>query len=194
MNNPINRRQWRNTLIRPGFQLRLAFAHCAFALAVVMVLIASLISTFYLDVQGSGDLWARYASAELLWRLFGRFGFAILIILLISVVYHIVFSHRLCGPLVNIRHSLERIIEGDLTRKVFLRRTDFLKEEAALINNMMARMDERIASLKANHSDLSVVVQQMPEGPEKDHLDSLLEQQRRLMEQWAASPSIEKVS
>jgi hypothetical protein len=193
MNNRINRRQWRNTLIRPGFQLRLAFAHCAFALAVVMVLITSLLSIFYLDVQGSNDLWARYASAELLWRLFGRFGFSILIILLISVVYHIVFSHRLCGPLVNIRHSLERIIDGDLTRKVFLRRTDFLKEEAALINNMMTGMDERITSLKANHSDLVAVVQQMPESPEKDCLRSLLEQQGRLMEQWAVSPSIEKV-
>ena len=58
---------------------------------------------------------------------------------------------------------------------------------------MMTGMDERITSLKANHSDLGAVVQQMPEGPEKDRLRSLLEQQGRLMEQWAVSPSIEKV-
>jgi methyl-accepting chemotaxis protein len=191
MNDQKNRRRWRNIVVRPGFQLRLALSHCVFVLAVVMVLVASLLSTFYLDVQGSNDLWARYASAELLWRIFGRFGLAILAILAISAIYYIVFSHRLCGPLVNIRHTAERVLAGDLTRKVFLRRTDFLKEEAAVINSMVTKLDERITFLKVNHADLLAAGRQVPEGPEKDRLYKLLKQQERLMEQWTTTLSDE---
>jgi|WetSurMetagenome_2_1015567.scaffolds.fasta_scaffold163444_2 hypothetical protein len=184
-----NRRKWRNIVAHPGFQLKLALSHCAFVVAVVFVLVASLLSTFYLDVQGSNDLWARYASAELLWRVFGRFGSAILLILAISAVYHVIFSHRLCGPLVNIRHSIERITEGDVTRKVFLRRADFLKEEAAAINSMLTNLDERISSLKTIHSEIAFAVRQMPQEPEGDRVQTLLDEQERLLDKWVVSTS-----
>lgn len=189
MDGRMNRRRLRNLLIHPAFQLRLALSNLAFFLAVVLILVVSLLCTFYLDVQGSNDLWARYASAELLWRVFARFGTAILLILVISGIYHIVFSHRLCGPLVNISNTVNKVIEGDVTRKVFLRRTDFLKQEAALMNTMLLKLDERICSLKQVHSEMLSVVVKMPQGRDGDRLRELLDNQERILDSWTVSSS-----
>lgn len=188
MGTNINRRKWRHILIHPGFQLRLAITHCAFVVMVVLVFAASLLSTFYLDVQGSDDLWTRYASAELLLRVFGRFGTALIVIVVISFVYHIVFSHRLCGPLVNIRHTLDAVAQGNLTRKVYLRRRDFLKEEAATINAILVRMNTCISSLKQIEEEALSETLRSPAGPAGDRVRALLLEQQALLEEWTIEP------
>lgn len=191
MAGTTNRRKWRNIMIHPGFQLHIALAHCAFVAAVVMILAASLLCTFYLDVQGSYDLWTRYVSAELLLRVFGRFGTAIVLILIISFIYHIIFSHRLCGPLVNIRHTLDEITQGNMTRRVFLRRTDFLKEEAATINAMLGKMNSRIWALRQIQEEALSEFLKSPAGPREDRVRVLLLRQQAILEQWTIeAPSL----
>jgi methyl-accepting chemotaxis protein len=193
MAGTTNRRKWRNILIHPEFQLHIALTHCAFVAAVVMILAASLLCTFYLDVQGSDDLWTRYVSAELLLRVFGRFGTAIVLIVIISFIYHIVFSHRLCGPLVNMRHTLDEITQGNLTRRVFLRRTDFLKEEATAINAMLGKMNNRIWELKQIQEEALSEMLRSPASHREDRVRVLLLRQQTLLEQWTIeAPSLKQ--
>ncbi|MHB9096708.1 MAG: hypothetical protein ACYC5X_02680, partial [Syntrophales bacterium] len=101
----VNRRKWNRFLIHTSFQLRLVLGNLIFQIMVIVVFCLVLLSTVYYDVKIADSLWGRYASAELLLRLFERGGIMIMVIIAISIGYHIVFSHRLCGPVVNMKHT-----------------------------------------------------------------------------------------
>jgi methyl-accepting chemotaxis protein len=184
MKTEKNNRRWRNFLIRPDFQLRLALVHIWFVVLVVIVLAVALLVPLYFDIHGSDDLWARYVTAELLLRLLNRLGIVVLLIAVVSAAYHIVFSHRLCGPLVNMGHTFESVGKGNLTRKVRLRRKDFLQEEAAHINGMLSALEMRIGDLKDNQEKASSVVEQLAEGDPEGQLRELVRRNQVLLDQW----------
>jgi methyl-accepting chemotaxis protein len=184
-----NRRKWRNILIHPRFQLRLALIHTGFVVLVLAVLIIALLSPLYFEIYGSKDLWVRYATAELLLHVLNRLGVVVLVITAISGVYHIVFSHRLCGPLVNIGHTLDSLARGDLRRKVFLRQKDYLQEEAQKINLIVGTLEARIGALKTSQDNLAAIAGQLDEGELKEKLRTLLAENKAVLDQWMVSPA-----
>jgi methyl-accepting chemotaxis protein len=76
------------------------------------------------------------------------------VIFFFSVLYQVIISHKFCGPLVNFSHTFKKIAQGDFTRKVFLRRNDFLKTEAAQVNDMIDSLSDHIMTLKKDHDRL----------------------------------------
>jgi methyl-accepting chemotaxis protein len=50
--------------------------------------------------------------------------------------------------MINFSKTFDRISQGDLTRKVFIRRHDFLKNEARQINEMIDALSNRITTIK----------------------------------------------
>ena len=184
MPSPANRRQWRQFLIKPSFQLHLVLVHIFFLIVVALLMVFMLLMPFYSDLYQSSDLWARYASAEIWLRLLERGGLLLIIIAVISGLYHIFFSHRLCGPLVNMNHTFDALTQGDTTRFVILRRRDYLKEEALKINQMLKAIDHRIRHLKKTQLELANLVYQLPDGSEKKGLFSVVHAQQALLAEW----------
>ena len=184
MSTTKNRRHLRNILINPRFQLRLAFIHTAFVVLVLLVLVVALLSPFYFDIHGSDELEWRYATAQLLLHLLDRLGIVVLLVIVISAIYHVTFSHRLCGPLVNFGHTLNAMKTGDFRRKVFLRRKDYLQEEAKKINDVISALSERIGALKTNHARLMSVAGQLSDGDQEDRLRRLLQEEKALLDRW----------
>lgn len=179
-----NRRKWRNLLILPGFQLRLALGNLIFLIAVVSLFCFVLLLTFYYDVTMADSLWSQYASAEIFLRLLERGAILLLAVTAVSLGYHIAFSHRLCGPLVNMRHTFAALAQGNATRDVHLRRKDFLTTEAQAINEMLAAVRGRIADLKESQAEIDVLARQLPPGPVADRLRERLSEQQRLLDRW----------
>jgi signal transduction histidine kinase len=179
-----NRRKLKNYLINPGFQLRLALVHTLFVVVVVVVLVAILLSPLYYKIQTTSELWSQYVLAQFMLNLMDRVAVVVLLIIIISAIYQIIFSHRLCGPFVNMNHTFDRLSKGDLTRKVFLRRKDFLKKEAESINGVVDALNKRICMLKKVQTDLSSTVLQLPEGPLEDHLRAIIRQNQALLDEW----------
>lgn len=185
MTTPRNRRKWRNLLIQPSFQLRLALIHIVLVVTIVAALFAVLASFLYYDLQSSSsDLWAKYALARLMLVVLERMALAVVLIVALSVVYHIIFSHRLCGPLINIGHTIDAISKGDLTRTILLRRNDFLKDEAARINAMMSSLTARIQQLKVNTSQISAILDALPDQAVKDGLRGVVRRNELLLNEW----------
>lgn len=185
MTTPRNRRKWRNLLIQPSFQLRLALIHIVLVVTIVAALFAVLASFLYYDLQSSSsDLWAKYALARLMLVVLERMALAVVLIVALSVVYHIIFSHRLCGPLINIGHTIDAISKGDLTRTILLRRNDFLKDEAARINAMMSSLAARIEQLKVNTSQISAILDALPDQAVKDALRGVVRRNELLLNEW----------
>ena len=148
MKSNANRRKLRNFFISKELQRPMIVAHLAYLLYVVVALIATVLSPYYIDIFKTGDLWVKHFSAKMFIVLLERLSITGLFIMVISFFYFIIFTHKFCGPLVNIGRTIARISERDFTRKIYLRKGDFLKNEAKQINTMMKALSNSIAMIK----------------------------------------------
>lgn len=64
----------------------------------------------------------------------------LVIYILIVVIASAVISHKIAGPIYKFEKVCEKIGEGDLTQRVFLRKGDALVELQNAFNNMMEKM------------------------------------------------------
>jgi len=148
MKSNVNHRKFRNFFISKELQLPIAIAHLAYIILVAAALIATVLSPFYTDIFKTGDLWAKHFSAKMFIVLLERLSIAAIVIMIISFFHFIIFTHKFCGPLVNIGRAIARISERDFTRKIYLRKGDFLKPEAQQINDMMRVLSNSVEIIK----------------------------------------------
>lgn len=141
MTDKPDNRSWKNFLVRKDVQLPIITANLAFLAIVATVLIAVLLSPLYYDMLNATDLWVQHVSGNLFLILLRRIGLAMLLILVMAAVHQIILSHRFCGPLVNFGHTFDRMLQRDYSRKVHLRKNDFLKAEAARVNAIIDRLN-----------------------------------------------------
>ncbi len=59
------------------------------------------------------------------------------------------FSHRLAGPLVRFRNTMQQMIDGKPVDEVTLRRFDLPSEFLAVFNDMVRKWNERVADSPA---------------------------------------------
>ena len=152
MKSRTNKRKWRNFLIRNDIQLRLAIYHLIFLLFVIAAVVVTALAPLYAGFQGSEDVLSQYLSAKFFIVIIERLMIASIAIFIFAFIYQIIITHRFCGPLVNFSHTFQQITRGNLTRKVHLRRKDFLKQEADQVNEMIDALANNLNDLKQyNH-------------------------------------------
>ena len=152
MKSNVNHRKFRNYFISKEIQLPIAIAHLAYIILISAALIATVLSPFYTDIFKTGDLWAKHFSAKMFIVMLERLSMASMLTILISFIHFIIFTHKFCGPLVNIGRTIARISERDFTRKIYLRKGDFLKTEAQQINDMMKALSNSVEIIKKENS------------------------------------------
>jgi methyl-accepting chemotaxis protein len=148
MKSNANRRKLRNFFISKDLQRPMIVAHSAYLLYVVVAVIATVLSPYYIDIFKTGDLWVKHFSAKMFIVLLERLSITGLFIMVISFFHFFIFTHKFCGPLVNIGRTIAKISERDFTRKIYLRKGDFLKNEAKQINTMMKALSNSIAMIQ----------------------------------------------
>ena len=148
MQAKTHRRKLRSYFINKKIQLRLATTNLMYMILVVSVVILTVLAPFYLDSFESLELCRQYLSAKLFIVLLERLAIAVGVLLLVAFIHQIVMSHKFCGPLVNFVNSFKRLSKGDLTRRIYLRRYDFLKDEARHLNEMIDGLSNKIAQIK----------------------------------------------
>lgn len=148
MKSNVNRRKLRNFFISKEIQRPMAIVHLAYIFLIAVALIATVLSPFYTDIFKTGDLWVKHFSAKMFIVLLERLSIASLFIMVISFFHFIIFTHKFCGPLVNIGRTIAKISERDFTRKVYLRKGDFLKNEAEQINAMTKALSNSVEIIK----------------------------------------------
>lgn len=152
MKSNVNHRKFRNYFISKEIQLPIAIAHLAYIILIAAVLIATVLSPFYIDMFKSGDLVVRHSSAKMFIVMLERLSMASMLTILISFIHFIIFTHKFCGPLVRIGRTIAKISEKDFTDKIYLRKGDFLKPEAQQINDMMRVLSNSVETIKKENS------------------------------------------
>jgi methyl-accepting chemotaxis protein len=166
MKHKMNKRRLKNYLIRTDVQLKIAISNFIYMLLMVAVIVLTILSPLYLDIFQSVDLCSQYFSAKMFIMLLERLALALVVLLILAFLHQIVLTHKFCGPLVNFVKTFQKISEGDLTRKIFLRRYDFLQNEAKRVNEMMDGLSSLVAKIKKENSLLLLMLQEAT-GAEK---------------------------
>jgi hypothetical protein len=141
MKDQRNQRHWNNLLIRKDVQLPIIAVNLVFLGLVCGVLIAVLLSPLYHDMISSQDAWVQHVSGSLFLILLQRLALAMLLILILATAHQVIMSHRFCGPLVNFGQTFAKMANGDCSRKVHLRKTDFMHAEADQVNAIIDRLN-----------------------------------------------------
>ena len=181
MKREANRRQLKNYLVVNKFHLKLLVINLIYVLFIFAVIIGEILFPFYQDMFKINDMYAQHYSAKFFIVLLNRLSIALLVILVFIFLYQVMVNHKFCGPLVNFSNTFRKISQGDLTRKIFLRRHDFLKNEAAQVNGMIDSLSERIRTLKKDHDSLLSALEgmskvEMVPGEYQDALRTLKKQ------------------
>ena len=154
MKRTHNRRQLKNYLIANKIHFKMMLANLALMLLIFIVILGEVLVPFYHEMFKIDDIYAQHYSAKFFIVLLDRISLALLAVLLISLIYQMIINHKFCGPLVNFSHTFKKVAQGDLTRKVYLRRYDFHKNEAAQVNDMIDFLSDHIKTLKKDHEQL----------------------------------------
>jgi methyl-accepting chemotaxis protein len=178
MKTTQNKRKIKSYLMVNINQFKLTLANLGFIVLIFIVIIMTVLSPFYYEIYKGNDLYVHNYSAKIFLTLLERLSFALITILLLAILYQIlqvVFTYKLCGPMVNFSKTFDRISQGDLTRKIFIRRHDFLKNEARQINEMMDALSNHIMTIKtANDLLLSALDQLSSSDVEKGTSENTL--------------------
>ena len=156
-----NQRSWKNYLIRRDIQLPIVAANLMFLGIVIAIFIVVLLSPLYVDLLTSDEVWVQQVSGNLFLILLERVVIALALTLVLAVVHQIIFSHRFCGPLVNFGRTFEKMAQCDFSRRVLLRRKDFLKPEAERVNAVLDRVNAEGRVLQANMQHVTAVIEQL---------------------------------
>ena len=154
MNRTRNRRRLKNYLIANKIHFKMMLANLILILLVFAVVIGAVLYPFYQEIFKIDDIYAQHYSAKYFVVLLDRLSLALIAVLLISLIYQMVINHKFCGPLVNFSNTFKKISQGDLTRKIFLRQYDFLKNEAAQVNDMIDSLSDHIMTIKKEYDHL----------------------------------------
>jgi methyl-accepting chemotaxis protein len=164
MKTTQNKRKIKSYLTVNKNQFKLTLANLGFIVLIFIVIIMTILSPFYYEIYKGNDLYVHNYSAKIFLTLLERLSFALITILVLAILYQIlqaVLTHKFYGPMVNFSKTFDRISQGDLTRKIFIRRHDILKKEARQINEMMDALSARIGAVKTANDQLLSELEQV---------------------------------
>ena len=161
MKRTANRRRLKNYLIANKIHFKMMLANLMLMLLIFAVVIGAVLYPFYHEIFMIDDIYAQHYSAKFFVVLLDRLSLSLFAVLLIGLIYQMIINHKFCGPLVNFSHTFKKISQGDFTRKIYLRRYDFLTNEAAQVNDMIDFLSDRIMILKKDHDQLLLTLKEV---------------------------------
>jgi methyl-accepting chemotaxis protein len=143
-------------LIDREFQFRFLSTWLLMTLGFVVIIIAVLFVGLRLVKMLPGDATSA-GEAITLDKLGSVLKYNAAVIILITVLlalYTIFLSHRIAGPAYRLQGCLNRIVAGDLSFTVVLRKKDYLKGIADSTNKLLQKLAERQRLIKDARADV----------------------------------------
>ena len=172
------KRKLSNYLINKDLQLRLIRNNLFYLLLCVIATVSILLYPLIHEMTFVSDLESQYRAAQTFLMLVKWLVPAIVMVLILFMGHTIIITHRICGPLVNFAHAFDRVAQGDLTGKVYIRKGDYLKSECNRLNLMIDGIAGIINRLFTNHNQLLTSLQSLKDQTKdtltKEKLESSL--------------------
>ncbi len=175
-----NRRRLKNYFFVNKTQIQIVLFNFTMMILVFGIIIASALLPLYSDIFRSSDIYLQNLAAKLFVVLLERLSIGFGLVLLIILLHQALVIHKLCGPLVNFGKTFNKISQGDLTQKIFLRRRDFLQNEAHQVNEMLDSLTDSLSAIKKENTLLlSELEQLISKQAEKETIVNALKNVKR---------------
>jgi methyl-accepting chemotaxis protein len=183
MNKITNKRKWRNYLIRYDVQLYIPIYNLVFLCFVIGAVVATTLVPLYNGFQYSDNLSGQHFSAKFFIDISERLAVSFVVIIVAAFIYNVLVTHRIFGPLVNFNKTFQKITQGNLDCKIYLRRHDYLKSEADQVNEMIDTLSFHFNDLKQyNHLLQKKIEQLMNTNPNLAPSNRSVSEIKRLVE------------
>lgn len=171
------KRKLSNYIVDRELQIRIIAGSLIFMLAAIIVTLTIILYPLFRDMFSS-DLDTQYQAAQTFLILVKRIVPAVILLLLLFVIHLITVTHRICGPLVNFRHTFLKLKQGNLSRRIYLRQGDYLRKECELINGMIDGLSDIVSRIMENQkkliSDLEDMISKTHDLDTKEKLEAAL--------------------
>lgn len=157
------KRNLRNYLINKDLQLHIIRNNLFYLLLCIIATVSILLYPLIHEMMYVQDLENQYRAAQALLLMVKWLVPAIVVVLILFIGHTLIITHRICGPLVNFTSAFDRVAQGDLTGKVYIRKGDYLKGECDSINLMIDGIAGIINPLLTNHRQLQLSLKSLDE-------------------------------
>lgn len=137
--------------LKTGIQLRFLRVNILLA---IFVTLAVAFSVYQLSMNILGSSLEEVYPPGLLQGIYGNlntaFGARLLLIILVVIIATFLIFHRIAGPAYHIERNLSTMANGDLTKKIYLRKHDELKPIASNLNKMVDFISQNLDTIQKN--------------------------------------------
>ncbi len=167
----------KNYFIKKQFQVRFILKFCILLLAGV-ILSTGLLFLFSQDTLTSSfqqsKLEIRNTAVAILPSVIYTNLITLGLVTLATVIVTLFVSHKIAGPLFRFEQELKEIGEGNLTKRVVLRKKDQITDMADRLNDMVASLQEKIRDIQGDVEGIRrSASQQKAQGSLIEDLDKL---------------------
>jgi methyl-accepting chemotaxis protein len=151
----VKRRQ-----VRQSFAVHLLLANLATAVGIAIAMAAAILlpALVGLETSGGDDYQALGRHASRILDMHTRYWPVVLSCLVGVAVSSWWMYRRMTGPLARFRRCFRAAAEGRIPGPIRLRRSDYLTEDAELLNQMMDGLRRRLSALRTEREELSELI------------------------------------
>lgn len=161
-----------NYFIDRRYQTKYIVLTLMLLLTYTITLMAMVFIPYVSDLASGGPLAQQAEAARTLLDLHSRIWPGVIAAILLFSVLSVYISHQVAGPVYRIKKGIQKILAGDLTSPIHLRRRDDLKDLAECTNLLRDELLIFHAVLRDNQAVL-IAYRQRLEGKEEDSAVSI---------------------
>jgi len=169
-----NRRSLRHYFIDRDIQLKILTTNLFHFFAITFIIIALIIAPVVNKMFQSFDSETQYQAATLFLSILERIMPVLGVIFLFFILHQLMITHHFCGPIKNFAETFRKTAAGDLTRKIKIRHTDFLRDDAQLVNDMLDSLSQSFHTVQQEHRHLVSALEEVAAGSDgaQEHSDA----------------------
>lgn len=155
-----NRRQLKSFLIDKDIQFKIMAHSLIYMVIAIIITLGAILFPILRDMFLRENIDIQYQAAQGFLLLMEWLMPFVILLFLVFALHQILITHRICGPLVNFSYTFSRLVQGDFTRKVHIRRGDFLTRECDKINEMIDGLSSIICRTTDDYNTLVAELEQ----------------------------------
>ena len=147
----------RKRVLIDELQYRMLRVHLAYFFVILLVFLVSLFGPLVVQLlNADGSFFARERVAQQFLLLDETIWLPLILTFSCLGLHSILVSHRIAGPLHQLRQLLGGIGDGDLVTRAVLRKRDYLQKEEAAMNNMNDKLASKISHIEEQAAELQM--------------------------------------
>ena len=153
MEQKKNKRKLRSLLINFQIQHKIITLDILFMM-VVMILTIVIVNNHIIEKVAEMSEMGISNAGSLMIPLSIKLYVILAITFILAILIQLWVTHRVCGAFVNFTNVFKKISDGDLNQMVVLRKSDLLKKEATIFNEMIGKINQQFEALKEENRKL----------------------------------------